>query len=74
MRIIASTSVILLMITLLTVQGGLTSCTKDHTIIDTVTVIKKGYCYSNTKGYYYNKGYNVDSRDFQCQPMEIPGV
>jgi hypothetical protein len=41
MRIILSTSLILLIIILLTVQGGLTSCTKDHTIIDTVTVIKK---------------------------------
>ena len=41
MRIILSTSLVFLMIILLTVQGGLTSCTKDHTIIDTVTVIKK---------------------------------
>ena len=36
-----SASAIILLITLSAVQGGLTSCTKDHTIYDTVTVIKK---------------------------------
>lgn len=41
MRIILGTSAILLMIILSIVQGGLTSCTKDHTIYDTVTVIQK---------------------------------
>ena len=41
MRIILSTSVILLMITLLTSREIDFCATKDHTIIDTVTVIKK---------------------------------
>jgi len=40
MRIFLTTSAIILLISLLTMQGGLTSCTKDHTIYDTVTVIK----------------------------------
>jgi len=41
MRIILGASSFLLVIILSTVQGGLTSCTKDHTIYDTVTVIQK---------------------------------
>ncbi|HMG68022.1 MAG TPA: hypothetical protein VK588_10055 [Chitinophagaceae bacterium] len=41
MKIFLSISSFLLFICLLGVQGGLTSCTKDHTIIDTVTVVEK---------------------------------
>lgn len=40
MKAILSASIIFLVIFLSAVQGGLTSCTKDHTIYDTVTVIK----------------------------------
>ena len=58
------------MIALLTAQGTLTSCTKDHTIIDTSRSNKKRYSYGDTKGYCYNKGYHVDSGDFECQPMK----
>lgn len=41
MRILFSISTLLLLIFFGTVQGGLTSCTKDNTIYDTVTVIRK---------------------------------
>ncbi|MGC4036373.1 MAG: hypothetical protein QM764_10440, partial [Chitinophagaceae bacterium] len=33
--------IVTVLLILISVQGGLTSCTKDHTIYDTVTVIKK---------------------------------
>lgn len=41
MRILLSLSAFLTFIILTTVQGGLTSCTKDNTIYDTVTVVEK---------------------------------
>ena len=41
MKIFLSSSAFILLIMLSTMQGGLTSCTKDNTIYDTVTVIKK---------------------------------
>lgn len=41
MKILISGSTILLLFFLATFEGGLSSCTKDKTIYDTVTVIKK---------------------------------
>jgi len=41
MKILLSSSTILLLIFFTTLEGGLSSCTKDNTIYDTVTVIQK---------------------------------
>lgn len=40
MKVFFSASMLSLIIVLLTIHGGLSSCTKDHTIYDTVTVTK----------------------------------
>jgi len=41
MRLLLSASTFVLLVFLLTIEGGLTSCTKDNTIYDTVTVTKR---------------------------------
>ncbi|MBS1574257.1 MAG: hypothetical protein JST09_03040 [Bacteroidetes bacterium] len=40
MKLLLSTSFLVLLISILSLQGGLSSCTKDHTIYDTVTVTR----------------------------------
>ena len=45
MKYFLGSSALFIVIALSVMQGGMTSCTKDHTIFDTVTVVKKDTVY-----------------------------